>query len=62
VKGRIGAREARTLTLISKTIQNLANCVEFGQKEPFMAPMNGIIKAKLPEMKTYLNSICVNEY
>lgn len=58
--GNIDARSSRTLTLMSKTIQNLANCCEFGQKEPFMAPMNGLIQTKLSDMKNYLNSISVS--
>lgn len=58
--GHIDARGARTLTLISKTIQNLANIIEFGQKEVFMAPMNGLIRDKMEDMKSYLNSICIS--
>ena len=28
--------------LVSKVVQNLANGVRFGQKEPFMEPMNEV--------------------
>jgi hypothetical protein len=33
----------RALTLVSKVLQNLANGVAFGKKEPAMAPMNAFI-------------------
>ena len=48
----------RTLTLISKTIQNVANIVEFGQKEPYMEPINTVIRTTIPEMKKYLDFLC----
>ncbi|KNC52065.1 Ras GTPase-activating protein 3 [Thecamonas trahens ATCC 50062] len=48
------ASTSRTLTLISKTVQNLANLAEFGPKEPYMAPMNEFIQANIPRMKTFL--------
>lgn len=58
--GPIGPKSSRLLTLISKVIQNLANLVEFGQKELFMAPMNTLIKSKLGDMRLYLNAISVS--
>lgn len=36
---------ARTLTLLSKTLQNMANRVTFGAKEVYMLPMNGFLEA-----------------
>ncbi|KAI8906859.1 Rho GTPase activation protein [Gorgonomyces haynaldii] len=55
--GQLDDTSARTLTLISKTVQNLANLVQFGQKEPFMEPMNAFIVRRLPEMKRYLDHV-----
>jgi Ras GTPase-activating protein 1 len=53
-------KTGRTLTLLAKTLQNLANLVEFGQKEPYMLPMNEMIQRKMPEMKQYLLDIAVH--
>lgn len=50
-------RNGRTLTLIAKTLQNLANLVEFGGKEPFMAKMNDLIMKRKDEMKAFLEKI-----
>eukprot|EP01086_Lenisia_limosa_P012871 TRINITY_DN41506_c0_g1_i1.p1 TRINITY_DN41506_c0_g1~~TRINITY_DN41506_c0_g1_i1.p1 ORF type:complete len:768 (+),score=205.85 TRINITY_DN41506_c0_g1_i1:155-2458(+) len=47
--------QSRNLTLIAKTVQNLANLVEFGQKESFMAPMNELILSRKEDMKECLN-------
>jgi hypothetical protein len=48
---------SRTFTLISKILQNLANLVEFGQKEPFLADMNQYILAKKGDMKRFLDTV-----
>eukprot|EP00010_Vexillifera_abyssalis_P000280 CAMPEP_0201562502 /NCGR_PEP_ID=MMETSP0173_2-20130828/79364_1 /ASSEMBLY_ACC=CAM_ASM_000268 /TAXON_ID=218659 /ORGANISM="Vexillifera sp., Strain DIVA3 564/2" /LENGTH=872 /DNA_ID=CAMNT_0047977075 /DNA_START=231 /DNA_END=2845 /DNA_ORIENTATION=- len=48
---------ARTLTLVAKTIQNLANFVEFGAKEPYMEPINAFIKDNLGAMKSFINNV-----
>jgi hypothetical protein len=48
---------SRKLLLIAKTLQNLSNLVEFGQKEPFMEPMNVFIKSKIEEMKKFIDKI-----
>ena len=45
---------ARSLTLVAKTLQNLANLVPFGQKEPFMADMNDLINSRIPDMKRFI--------
>jgi neurofibromin 1 len=47
----------RTLVLISKVIQNVANEVEFGDKEAYMMPMNSFIKENVLRMKTFLGVI-----
>ncbi|KAI3641636.1 hypothetical protein MIR68_000333 [Amoeboaphelidium protococcarum] len=50
-------KTSRTLTLLAKTLQNLANLVEFGAKEPYMTPMNEFIRSKMPQMKQFLNDV-----
>lgn len=35
-----GVRAQRTLTLVAKSLQGLANMTTFGVKEPWMEPMN----------------------
>ncbi|BGP16446.1 hypothetical protein JCM10213_003998 [Rhodosporidiobolus nylandii] len=37
-------KSQRTLTLVAKTLQGLANFSSFGQKEPFMLPMNSFVQ------------------
>lgn len=49
---------ARDLTLIAKTIQNLANLLEFDQREPYMIPMNEFLKSNSNRMKDYVNQLC----
>jgi hypothetical protein len=49
---------ARDLTLIAKTIQNLANLVPFGQKEPYMEGVNAFITEYSPQMKVFLDTLC----
>ena len=38
------SKSQRTLTLVAKTLQGLANFSSFGQKEPWMLPMNGFVQ------------------
>lgn len=40
-------KTSRNLTILAKTVQNLANLVPFGNKEPFMEEMNEVINAKV---------------
>jgi len=47
---------ARDLTLIAKTIQNIANFIEF--KEPSMAPVNAFVISNFDSMKQFLDNIC----
>ena len=51
------AQSTRKLLLIAKTLQNLSNFVEFGQKEPFMEPMNSFIQSRMTAMKKYIDEI-----
>ncbi|KAJ3012327.1 Ras GTPase-activating protein 1 [Thoreauomyces humboldtii] len=48
---------ARTLTLLAKIMQNLANLSEFEGKEPHMSPANAWINSHLHEMKGYIHQI-----
>ena len=48
----------RTLTLITKTLQTLANLNTFGSKEPWMEPMNVFLTNHRPEFKTFIDEIC----
>lgn len=42
-----GTRAQRTLTLIAKSLQGLANMTTFGVKEPWMEPMNEFLTVRL---------------
>ncbi|KAI8845410.1 Rho GTPase activation protein [Chytridium lagenaria] len=47
----------RTLTLIAKILQNLANLSEFEGKEPHMEPTNEWLANHAPDMRHFINSI-----
>ncbi|KAI9881462.1 MAG: hypothetical protein M1830_000024 [Pleopsidium flavum] len=51
-------RAQRTLTLIAKSLQGLANMTSFGSKEPWMEPMNAFISSSRQEFKSFVDSIC----
>lgn len=48
---------ARTLTLVAKSLQNLANLVEFGAKEPYMEGVNPFIKSNKHRMIMFLDEL-----
>ncbi|KAL9011306.1 MAG: hypothetical protein Q9173_003835 [Seirophora scorigena] len=48
----------RTLTLISKTLNTLANLGTFGSKEPWMEPMNGFLNTHRQGFKSFVDTIC----
>lgn len=50
----------RTLKLVTKAVQNLANLVEFRAKEPFMVSLNDFIRRHLPKMKQFVYDISVS--
>jgi Ras GTPase-activating protein 1 len=52
-------RTARCLTLVAKTLQNLANMVDFGLKEAYMKDMNVFITENRNNMKQFLDKISV---
>ncbi|CAD6580969.1 MAG: hypothetical protein ASARMPRED_000386 [Alectoria sarmentosa] len=51
-------RAQRTLTLITKALQTLANMTTFGSKEPWMKQMNEFLHAHRPEFKEFVDEIC----
>nr|XP_036874223.1 RAS protein activator like-3 [Manis javanica] len=50
---------ARTLTLIAKVIQNLANHAPFGEKEAYMGFMNGFLEDHGPAMQRFLDQVAM---
>ena len=52
----------RTLKLVTKTIQNLANLVEFKAKESFMLYLNTFIKTYQPKMREFVNDVSVSAW
>ncbi|KAJ5729945.1 uncharacterized protein N7483_004453 [Penicillium malachiteum] len=51
-------RAQRTLTLIAKALQGLANMTTFGNKEPWMEPMNRFLVGNRAEFKQFVDLIC----
>lgn len=49
----------RGLLLIAKVIQNLANNVLFGAKEPYMFPLNHFLTQNIYRVTTFLREISV---
>eukprot|EP01133_Synstelium_polycarpum_P005253 gene5253-6079_t len=53
-----GIKTTRSLILIAKTLQNLANLVEFGEyKEDFMKDMNRFVLDNMDNMKGFINTL-----
>jgi len=53
-----GIKTTRSLILIAKTLQNLANQVEFGEyKEDFMKDMNKFVLDNMENMKIFINNL-----
>lgn len=53
----LDAKTSRKFTLIAKSVQNLANLVEFGHKEPFMVKMNSWINGNQEKCRAYIQQI-----
>jgi len=47
----------RALILVAKILQNIANDVEFGDKESYLMEMNELIKSRQPQVKEFLISV-----
>eukprot|EP01094_Clydonella_sp_ATCC50884_P029053 TRINITY_DN894_c0_g1_i1.p1 TRINITY_DN894_c0_g1~~TRINITY_DN894_c0_g1_i1.p1 ORF type:complete len:1012 (+),score=384.73 TRINITY_DN894_c0_g1_i1:52-3087(+) len=56
-KGYLNANGRRGLLLISKVVQNLANGVEFGNKEEFMKCMNDFVVAHFDDINYILDEL-----
>eukprot|EP01132_Coremiostelium_polycephalum_P009133 gene9133-11190_t len=52
-----GPEATRALVLIGKVLQNLANGIEFGQKESFMIPVNRFIIGNLDRLYAYFDRL-----
>lgn len=52
---------ARTLTLIAKVIQNLANRAPFGEKEAYMSFMNSFLEDHGPAMQHFLDQVAMTD-
>ncbi|KAH3757384.1 GTPase activation, GAP [Pelomyxa schiedti] len=48
----------RQLIIIAKILQNLANGVQFGAKEPFMVKFNTFLETNTPSLKSFYDEIC----
>jgi hypothetical protein len=48
----------RTLTLIAKSLQALANLSNFGQKEEWMEPMNRFLTGNRQGVKDFIDNVC----
>lgn len=51
---------ARSLIMVAKCLQNLANLVEFGGKEPYMEVVNPFILKNKERMVVYLDQLSVS--
>eukprot|EP01132_Coremiostelium_polycephalum_P004510 gene4510-5624_t len=47
----------RALILVSKVLQNVANCILFGAKEPYMKDMNPFLESNMESCKNFLDNI-----
>ena len=52
----------RGLLLIAKVVQNLANNVLFGAKEPYMFPLNDFLTQNIYRVTTFLREISVGPW
>ncbi|KAI9291347.1 hypothetical protein K502DRAFT_321331 [Neoconidiobolus thromboides FSU 785] len=57
VKDHPDPKTHRTLTLLAKSLQCLANLADFGVKEPYMAQMNGFIMDNMNNLMDFIDYI-----
>ena len=53
----IPAETRSKLVVVSKLVQNVANKIEFGQKEPHMIHLNDFVTSNIPTMDTYVANV-----
>ena len=58
----LDAPTRRRLLLVGKTLQNLANFVEFGQKQPYMTAMNVFLRNNKFRMEILVELISVRAF
>ncbi|ORX84977.1 Rho GTPase activation protein, partial [Basidiobolus meristosporus CBS 931.73] len=61
VKEHPDARTRRTLTLLAKTTQSLANLTDFNSKEPYMAQMNEFVRQNSAKLMDYIDYIATEK-
>jgi len=54
-------RTSRTLTLIAKVLNGMANLQTFGDKEPWMAAMNPFVQRNLSSYQDFITYLCSKE-
>lgn len=52
----------RSLVMVAKCLQNLANLVEFGGKEPYMEVVNPFILKNKERMVVFLDQLSVSSF
>ncbi|GJN90708.1 hypothetical protein Rhopal_003722-T1 [Rhodotorula paludigena] len=57
VSGPPDPKSQRTLTLVAKTLQGLANFSSFGQKEPWMLPMNPFVQENTAALVDFIEHV-----
>lgn len=61
IEAPIDSREIRrALLMITKVIQNLANNVTFGNKEPHMKVLNSFLSENIRQVTKYLSELAVS--
>jgi len=53
---------SRSLIMVAKCLQNLANLVEFGGKEPYMEVVNPFILKNKERMVVFLDQLSVSKW
>ncbi|KAJ1757434.1 hypothetical protein LPJ77_006567, partial [Coemansia sp. RSA 2523] len=57
VEEKISASSRRGLLLCAKALAVLCNGVAFGSKEPYLVPMNGLIREYRPKLRQFLHTM-----